>query len=187
MLLERALWRQNDATAMVTYGFAAGTALVAPKRRHSEGFVRTCCKNAPCGAGVAPQRGLRTESLLELPLWRLKDATVGVPSRRRTPFFLVEAPSPSLLGEYRFFLTEKDVCPVEPRHFSEIAIFSAVRRWRWRRGRRCGAIGAAAGRRSRCRRPRDRRPVPPRARRHRGPVTASQKNRTSRLQSFLNC
>ena len=66
--------RLHGSTARVSYGVAAGTRPVAPKRRHSGGFVRSCCGNCPCGAELTPQRELRTHLLRELALWRQNGA-----------------------------------------------------------------------------------------------------------------
>ncbi len=68
---------------------AAGTGLVAPERRHSSDFVRTCCGNGPCGADLTPQRWFRTELLPERALWRQNGATArvsaGLAAKSRPP------------------------------------------------------------------------------------------------------
>ena len=71
--------KKNGAAAGVSYVLAAKTALVAPGRRHSEGFVRGRCGNEPCGAKTAPQQRLRTHLLPKRPLWRQNGATRASP------------------------------------------------------------------------------------------------------------
>ena len=75
LLRERALWRRGDATAGVSAAVAAITHPLAPERRHSEGFVRTCCGNEPSGAKTAPQRELRTHLLRKRAFGRQNGAT----------------------------------------------------------------------------------------------------------------